>query len=48
MDFLIVAKIESYKAEFLLLEEIEKKIGSAVFVTLKLIQEKSGVQNLAP
>lgn len=47
LDFLIVVKINFYKAEFLLLEKIEKNICSAVFGTLKLVQEKPGVQNLA-
>lgn len=36
LDFLIVVKINSYKAEFLLLEK-KRKNGSAVFVTFKLI-----------
>lgn len=40
----MVVKVNSYKVEFLLLE----KIGSAVFVTFKLIQEESVIQTSAP
>lgn len=44
LSFLMVVKINSYKVEFLLL----KKIGSAVFVMFRLIQEESVIQTSAP